>query len=144
MISHALAVTALADYFISHPYSDLRVQHFYLKVIAWNYVVVIVTHLWIFTNVMKSGEQFYVILVTGHLFETLCLQISKYREEIFMTTSVKPGSLPPNLDFYLEELIRLSSTSYLDFDSKVQLIRFFKMHIITCENTECPCRTIEQ
>lgn len=54
-LSQAIGMTSLMDYFVNYPYSDSVIAHYYLKVIAWYEIIVIVSHIWIFSSVFKQG-----------------------------------------------------------------------------------------
>jgi hypothetical protein len=50
VLSQAIGILSLFDFFLNKPYSDSSISSFYLKVISWYYTLVVMTHFWIFTS----------------------------------------------------------------------------------------------
>lgn len=69
ILSQTIGILSLFDFFLNKPYSDSSISSFYLRVISWYYVLVNISHFWIFTDLFKYGEYFYFSLIIGLIFD---------------------------------------------------------------------------
>ncbi|KAL4476304.1 hypothetical protein ABPG74_010037 [Tetrahymena malaccensis] len=144
VLSHAIGIVSIVDFFLNYPYSDTRVGKFYLKVISWYYSLTIMSHVWIYTNQISSYELFYYSLLIGVLAEYFLQSLNNYRYDQYLVTEVRPNYIPSKLDFFLEEIVRLAQESIKDELSKAKLFKIIKSHQQSCQNSDCNCNLLNQ
>ncbi|KAL4432133.1 hypothetical protein ABPG74_014387 [Tetrahymena malaccensis] len=143
-IIQIIVVSLIYDLLANLPFRNPNIIIYYAITSVFFEVFCIIYTILLYNPNQSDSDMLYQMAIIGSLASafSLVLWFFKY-ESIMKLSSLNFGKICHHLDFYLEEIFRLSSLQQSDTNAKYKLLEIVSYHQINCNFNNCYCKTID-